>query len=278
MYSKEVVKNLFKKMHGMSGFVVNLDDIWNVFGWSTKHAAKDSLKRNSTENVDYQITKKHENTGRPTFEVMLTVQCFKDMAMKSPHKDNGRAVRDYYIDLESRVLQGDIELASEIVANFDAVNDTRSSVLVTSVQNSPNQDLVMDEITSNNVSEESMPLVMKMFSSSNPSELPIFSSSNPSETMATTSAVAIEPVTERTQTRTRVMYRGASGARLTRFKIQTLKMQIENLVQMKQYMQSIGPLQPTEREELILHGHRAFRIIDPYVSVLHDDVDVDLNE
>ncbi|KAK3275110.1 hypothetical protein CYMTET_16742 [Cymbomonas tetramitiformis] len=64
--------------------------------------------------------------------ILLSVDCFKHFCMEAKIA-RGRLVRDYYIEPEERLLNGDLTLASEVVQNYDEVHGTRSQVTVATV-------------------------------------------------------------------------------------------------------------------------------------------------
>ena len=102
-------------------FVVDLDDIWKWIGFSQKIDAKRLLERNFKPNIDYKnisqsiekqecnqkialdtykSTSKHDKWGgHNKHRILLTVNCFKSMCLKSQTK-KASEIHEYYIKME----------------------------------------------------------------------------------------------------------------------------------------------------------------------------------
>ena len=84
-------------------FIIDLDDIWKWTGFSRKDNAKTLLKKFFVENVNYKIVflQSQENLkgGRPTEQILMTVNTFKKFCMKAGTKKSDE-IHDYYIKLE----------------------------------------------------------------------------------------------------------------------------------------------------------------------------------
>lgn len=84
-------------------YPVDFELAWQWIGYSRKDSAKRHFeKSNFSETIDYTIFhKKVENSlaGRPTENIMLTVECFKQWAMMS-NTDMGKQIRLYFLECE----------------------------------------------------------------------------------------------------------------------------------------------------------------------------------
>jgi phage anti-repressor protein len=81
-------------------FPVDLEDAVKWVGWTRKSSAKTTLTNNFREGVDfYSPNRKSPTGGRPKEVYLLTVQCFKKLAMMA-ETEQGDRVRDYFIECE----------------------------------------------------------------------------------------------------------------------------------------------------------------------------------
>lgn len=94
-------------------FVINLDRIWKWLGYGRIEECKRNLVNNFKENIDYKIEKISkinfppscgkktidETRGRQGEFILLTVNCFKKLCLKSKTK-KADEIHDYYINLE----------------------------------------------------------------------------------------------------------------------------------------------------------------------------------
>jgi hypothetical protein len=65
-------------------FVIDLDDIWKWLGFSTKQKAKDLLKNNFKDEIEYKIVfnlQVKNSKGRPSEKIMLSIKTFKKMCL-----------------------------------------------------------------------------------------------------------------------------------------------------------------------------------------------------
>jgi phage anti-repressor protein len=88
-------------------FVVKLDDVWLLMGFSSKGTAKRALVKDFDENEDFTTIKKmlvdsakQVHGGHNKEEIMMNVNTFKAMCMIA-QTENGKKVRKYYIKMES---------------------------------------------------------------------------------------------------------------------------------------------------------------------------------
>jgi hypothetical protein len=115
---KLYVVNLFLYLnyHPVDDFVVNLENVWKFIGFSNKANGKRLLKQHFTENRDYKLIfirtdenktllirtdeqKNKDNRGRKEETIMLNINTFKKLCLKS-NTDNADKIHDYYIKLE----------------------------------------------------------------------------------------------------------------------------------------------------------------------------------
>ena len=105
------ISNLYMYInyHPTTDFPINLEDVYKMVGFSTKANTMKSIKNNFTENDDYKIVffRMEENLvneknvgGRPTENVMLNVDAFKNLCMIAK-TENGKKIRKYYVKLET---------------------------------------------------------------------------------------------------------------------------------------------------------------------------------
>ncbi|MCC5631710.1 phage antirepressor KilAC domain-containing protein [Nostoc sphaeroides CHAB 2801] len=88
-------------------FSVNFDDAWQWLEYSTKGNAKRVLTDNFEKTIDYLVvinSDKNLSGGRPTEEMHLTADCFKQLAMLSG-TPKGKEVRLYFIACERELKE-----------------------------------------------------------------------------------------------------------------------------------------------------------------------------
>lgn len=85
-------------------FAVNFEDAWQWLEYSRKDNAKSTLAKNFEENVDYIISLnvQEKSKGRPSEEIHLTKDCFKQLAMLSGTA-KGKEVRLYFLHCEKEL-------------------------------------------------------------------------------------------------------------------------------------------------------------------------------
>jgi len=106
--SRELVLML---LESSEEFPIDLDDVYPWVGWAKKQDAKDVLTNNFIEGQDFlRKGVKSPSVGRPSEWIVLTVDCFKSLAMMAG-TPKGREVRQYFIDCETelkrRVKEGE---------------------------------------------------------------------------------------------------------------------------------------------------------------------------
>lgn len=94
---------IFGLLKSTDDFVVDLDDAWKWIGWREKRDAKDVLIRNFEEGVDFSgFGTKSPSGGRPSEWILLTIDCFKSLAMMAG-TSQGKAVRKHFLDCEKQL-------------------------------------------------------------------------------------------------------------------------------------------------------------------------------
>ncbi|KAK3238606.1 hypothetical protein CYMTET_51397 [Cymbomonas tetramitiformis] len=149
---KTDIEAMFKMVHEKTKqcaclFVIDFDKAYGWLGFTQKIKAKAHLLENCEEDVDYtmklenfapDITSPLEKHGNCE-TIMITADCFKAICM-SARTAQGKRVRQYYLELERRVREGDLTLAGEVVQNYDNANGVHTQVLLrtdTSATNGP---------------------------------------------------------------------------------------------------------------------------------------------
>ena len=137
---KEIEKT-FKEIHASqkksdSEFIIDFENVWKWLGFTNKGNAKRFLLKNSEENIDFTFSSLRttnicstismpdiNKVGRQNQDIFLTVDCFKIMCMMAK-TEQSKLVRKFYLNLEKRLRDGDLTLASEVVENYDKNNCT----------------------------------------------------------------------------------------------------------------------------------------------------------
>lgn len=100
-------------------YVIDLDQVWQWMGFSTKQKAKELLVKHFSANEDYKIvplfseknpqevfnqTVENSQGGRPAEKIMLNIKTFKRMCMKANTK-KASEIHDYYITMEETLQE-----------------------------------------------------------------------------------------------------------------------------------------------------------------------------
>lgn len=108
---------VFGLLESTDRFPIDLDDAWKWIGWSKKQDAKELLLNNFRDGKDFlRKGVKSPAGGRPSESIVLTVDCFKSLAMMAG-TPKGQKVRDYFIDCENelkRKLKEEAERSRQI--------------------------------------------------------------------------------------------------------------------------------------------------------------------
>lgn len=96
-FSHDVAMILYKST---DPFPVDFDDAVRWIGWTRKATAKTILINNFEEGRDFRRSSRKTSVGgRPSDVYLLTVECFKKMAMMA-ETEQGDQVRDYFLECE----------------------------------------------------------------------------------------------------------------------------------------------------------------------------------
>jgi hypothetical protein len=94
-------------------YIIDFDNIWKWLGFTRKDNAKTVLNKNFVIDIDYKVEKvflqlkENPKGGRPSERIMLTINTFKKLCLKSNTK-KADEIHDYYIKLEE-LLQETID-------------------------------------------------------------------------------------------------------------------------------------------------------------------------
>lgn len=96
-FSQDLAQQL---VESSEGFPVDFDLAWQWSGYNSKAKGLRALKLYFLEGEDFLPSGQKVSTGgRPSAEILLTVDCFKELAMVSK-SEQGKAVRKYFIECE----------------------------------------------------------------------------------------------------------------------------------------------------------------------------------
>ena len=86
-------------------YPVDFDDAWKWIGYSRKEKGLQTLKSNFEEGLDF-FTKgsKSSTGGRPSQHILLTIDCFKSLAMMAG-TSQGKKIRRYFLDCEKKLKE-----------------------------------------------------------------------------------------------------------------------------------------------------------------------------
>lgn len=96
-------------------FPIDFDVAWQWIGWSTKQTAKNTLKNNFEEGVDFSRGGIKSSGGRPSEVLLLSVDCFKMLGMMAGTAQS-KVIRKYFLECE--------RIAKEIYASKTANSKT----------------------------------------------------------------------------------------------------------------------------------------------------------
>jgi len=107
-------------------FVVDFDSVWKWLGFSRKSNCKTLLEKYFIENIDYKVSQEHTKDsfaaaaakpldigGRPTNKILLTINAFKKLCLKSNTK-KADEIHNYYVKLEEMLLDITEEESKEL--------------------------------------------------------------------------------------------------------------------------------------------------------------------
>lgn len=81
---------------------VDFDQAWQWIGYARKDYAIDALRRSFVQGRDFSGERRKSTGGRPSEEIRLTKDCFKQFCMLAL-TDKGREVRQYFIQCEEKL-------------------------------------------------------------------------------------------------------------------------------------------------------------------------------
>jgi phage anti-repressor protein len=88
-------------------FPIDLDDAWQWLGYNQKSDALSVLKSNCEKGLDFSGSSlKSPTGGRPRQCIMLSIDCFKSLAMMAG-TEQGKVIRRYFLECE-RIAKGAI--------------------------------------------------------------------------------------------------------------------------------------------------------------------------
>jgi phage anti-repressor protein len=103
MASKLTEDIVFSLIRSEEDFPVDFDEAWHWIGWGKKQDAKQVLNYNFEEGVDFlRLGVKSSTGGRPSEWIVLSIDCFKSLAMMAGTK-KGKEVRRYFLDCEKKL-------------------------------------------------------------------------------------------------------------------------------------------------------------------------------
>jgi phage anti-repressor protein len=117
------IANLYVYMHyhPTNDFPINLDHVFKMIGFANKGNAMKTIKSNFVVNEDYKVvffrTEKNLLGGRPTEDIMLNVDTFKNLCMIAK-TEKGKAIRKYYVKLENiynKLIQEEMQKKEELL-------------------------------------------------------------------------------------------------------------------------------------------------------------------
>ncbi len=129
-------------------FIIDMDNIWKWIGFSSKHKAKELLKKKFIENTDYSIfsgknivqpdttiiiKEKNDNIenekdtrgGHNKETIILTLNTFKKLCLKADTK-KADEIHDYFIKLENILIEVIKEESEELKMQLLQVEETKN--------------------------------------------------------------------------------------------------------------------------------------------------------
>lgn len=106
MSAAEISQNfVFGLLQSKEQFPVDFEVAWVWLGYSRKDKAKNKLVNNFVQGVDFSTKRgKTPDGGRSKDLIMLTIDCFKQLAMMAG-TEKGASVRRYFLDCEEKLKQ-----------------------------------------------------------------------------------------------------------------------------------------------------------------------------
>ncbi|MEH1777102.1 DNA-damage-inducible protein [Nostoc sp.] len=134
--TSEFTLELAQQLHD-SNQIVDFDWAWQVLGYSRKDSAKRTLVSYFERDLDYFVQPPEESPealphdifhievenskpGRPTENIYLTVECFKEMGMLSKSEE-GKQIRKYFLTCEAIAKQS-VKVIPQLVEKLEQQN------------------------------------------------------------------------------------------------------------------------------------------------------------
>ncbi len=103
-FSHELALSL---LQSVKPFPIDFEEGWQWLGYSSKHKAKEKLKRNFEETIDFEVftqmgvksIRQGIQGGRPSEKIFLSIDCFKSFGMMAG-TSKGKEVRRYFLECE----------------------------------------------------------------------------------------------------------------------------------------------------------------------------------
>lgn len=103
-FSHELALSL---LQSIKPFPIDFEEGWQWLGYSSKHKAKEKLKRNFEETIDFEVftqmgvksIRQGIQGGRPSEQIFLSIDCFKSLGMMTG-TSKGKEVRRYFLECE----------------------------------------------------------------------------------------------------------------------------------------------------------------------------------
>jgi phage anti-repressor protein len=123
------IANLYVYMHyhPTNDFPINLDHVFKMIGFANKGNAMKTIKSNFVVDEDYKVvifrTEKNLLGGRPSEDIMLNIDTFKNLCMIAK-TEKGKAIRKYYVKLENiynKIIKEEIESKDNLIKEKDAL-------------------------------------------------------------------------------------------------------------------------------------------------------------
>ena len=127
----------YLKYDSTNDFVIELDNVWQWLGFSTKQKAKNLLEKNFVINKDYELLlcqpakqdiRIHGGHNKEIF--MLNIETFKKFCLKSETK-KADEVHDYFIKLEKIMIEITKEECEELKTQLQQMDNTKNKEMET---------------------------------------------------------------------------------------------------------------------------------------------------
>jgi len=94
---------VFGLLQSKEQFPIDFEAAWNWIGYTRKDSAKKKLVKNFLEGADFSAIRRKSPTGGRSIEhFLLTIDCFKQLAMMAG-TSCGREVREHFLECERKL-------------------------------------------------------------------------------------------------------------------------------------------------------------------------------